>query len=169
MKDLFSVQDDVRRIVLGDGGNRKLRFEMEAMGDQVTVAVRASQGHIEASGVADDVLPVVEGLVTIAHGETLDASHSIVHEGISKSGRLHVHFYESDPEGMPIRSAPPVRMTSDVIIVVSAERCERFGLVFYRAANGAILTPCLKGYVPASCVLCVRQLPTNKVLWSSLS
>ena len=115
------------------------------------------------------MLPVAEDLVTVIHSTTLAAARSISHEGISKAGRLHVHFYESDLEGRPTRPHPPVRLTSEVIIVVSAERCGRFELVFYRASDGVILNPDLEGMVANECILCVRRLPDYEVLWSSLS
>ena len=170
MKDLFATQGEVRQIIRGDGGNHKLRgVEIGVMEGRTTVAVRASQWHSAASGVADDILPVAEVVATFAHGATLEAALSIAHEGISKAGRVHVHFYESDLEGRPSMCTPPVEMSSGVIIVVSAERCGRFGLDSYKAADGAILTPGLRGFSPASCVLCVRQFPTYKVLWSALS
>ena len=55
------------------------------------------------------------------------------------------------------------------IIVLSAEKCERCGMEFYRAPNGAILTTGLNGLPPASCVQCVRRLPDYKVLWLTMS
>ena len=107
--------------------------------------------------------------MTLIHGATLAAANSIVREGISQAGRLRVHFYESDLEGRPKSSHPPGRLTSEVIIVVSAEKCARFGMVCYRASNGAILGPGLGGVVPTECILCVRRLPDYAVLWSPLS
>ena len=71
------------------------------MADQTAVALRAAQWHIGASAAAGNVLPVDEYLFAIAHGTTLHAAHTIVHEGISRSGRMRVHFYEIDMEGRP--------------------------------------------------------------------
>ena len=167
--DLFASEDDIRKIARGDGGNVELRFEMGMMADQVTAAIRAAQGHGEASGVADDVLPVAGNLMTLVHGTTLTAAKSIVHSGISRSGRLHVHFYEIDLEGRPVSSTPMVRLTSEVLVVVSAEKCERYGMAFYRSPNGVILTPGLGGFVPNECILRVRNFPNYKVLWSAMS
>ena len=142
---------------------------MGVMNDRATVAIRASQGHIEKSGAADDVLPVAEDLMTIIHGTTLAADRSIVHDGLSKAGRLHVHFYESDLEGRPVETVPPAKLSSESIVVVSAEKCDRFGLVCYRAANGVISTPGVDGVVPAQCILCVRRVSDYAALWFSLS
>ena len=133
------------------------------MQDQTTVAISASQGHCASRGVACDMLPVAEDLVTAIHGETLAAAHSISHNGISKDGRLHIHFYESDLDGRPTVCAPPIRLNTVVIIVASAEESGRYGLALYKASAGAISTPGLDGFAPASCILCVRQLPSSKV------
>ena len=87
-RELFGTQEDVRKIARGEGGNNKMRFEIGTMYAQATVAIRASQGHSSSSGVADDVLPVAENLLTIIHGTTLAAAQSIVHSGISKGIRI---------------------------------------------------------------------------------
>ena len=112
IRELFATRREILQIVRGDGGNHKLRFEMRSMQDKTTVSVRASQGNSASSGVADDMLPVADDLVTLFHGATLVAAHSIVHDGV---------------------------------------------------------TPGLGGFVPASCILCVRQLPSYKVLRPTLS
>ena len=54
-------------------------------------------------------------------------------------------------------------------IVLSAEKCERYGSTFYKAPNWVILTPGLNGFAPASCILCGRQLPSYKAMWSTLA
>ena len=167
--ELYAKQEDIRHVVRGLGGNNKLMFEIGAMEDNVTVAIRAAQGHSHGSGVSDDVLPAAEDLLTLVHGATLKAAKSIAVEGIMRGDRIHVHFYESDSEGRPVDSTPPVRLTSEVIVAVSAEKCERSGLVFHRAPNGAILTAGLDGVVPAECILCVRWVSDYAVLWSSMS
>ena len=158
--ELFATQSDIRQIVRGDGGNHKLRFETWSTQDQTTATIRAPHGHSASVGVADDVLPLAGDLVTIAHGTTSADAQSIVHDGISRAGRLRIHFYEIDLGGRPTPCVPPVRQTSEVIIAASAEKCERYGLVFYKASDGVISTPGLGGFVPASCILCVRQLPS---------
>ena len=43
LRKLFASQDDIRRIVRGDGGNTKFRFEMGLMADRETVSIRAAQ------------------------------------------------------------------------------------------------------------------------------
>ena len=169
MQELFATQEDIRHAVRGLGGNNKLRLEMGVMKDRSTVAIRAAQGHSMQSGVAEDALPVAEGLMAIIHGTTLAAAKSIAHEGISKAGRMHVHFYESDMEGRPVATVPRAKLVSEVILVVSAEKCERFGLVFYRASNGVILTPGVDGMVHPQFILCVRRVSDYSLLWSALS
>ena len=146
MGKLFANQGDVRNIVRCGGDNLRLRFGMGAMSYQMTGAIRAAHGHIESSGVSGNVLPVAGDFIAIAHDATLRASHSIARAGISKAGRLQVHFYESDLEGRPDPPLSDGALTSQLIIVAPAEKCERFGMLFYRAPNGAIVTPGLNGF-----------------------
>ena len=168
--DLFASLDEVRRIVRGVGGNNKGRFEIGVMKDNHTPAIRDAQGHSQASGVADDILPLADGLVTLVHGATYKAARSIVKEGISKMDRLRVHLYESDLEGRLIRNDAKLRPSTEVIAVVSAERCERYGLIFHKSSNGVILTSGGEdGMIPADCILRIRQLPDYNVLWSSMA
>ena len=101
MRELFSSQTDVRNIVRGDCGNLKLRFEMGTMSDQPTAAIRAAQGHSEASVGSYNVLPVAYDLITVVRGTTPREARAIVRGGISKAGRLRGHFYEIDLEGRP--------------------------------------------------------------------
>ena len=121
LRELFASREDIRRIVRGGGGNNKFRFEMAMLADRATVTFREAQGHIASSGVSGDISPVAEDLVTLIPGATLTEVKSIVCEGISRVGRLRVHFYESGLEGRPTEAAPPVRLTSEAIIVASAE------------------------------------------------
>ena len=136
LQEMFATHDEVRNVVRGSGGNYKLRFEIGVMGDMETVAIRASQCHSASSGVADNILPVVGNLVSIVHGTTLNAAKSIVHEGISKADRLHIHFYESDLEGRVIQTTPRISRRSEVTVVVSDGRCAKMGMVFTRRRMG---------------------------------
>ena len=169
LRELCANKDDVRNIARGDGGNVELRFEMGMMADKVAVAIRAAQGHSEVSGVSDDVLQVAGNLKTLIHGTTLAAARSIVDGGISRSGRRHVHFYECDLEGRHVDIKPSAKLTSEAAVVLSAAKCARYGMAFYRATNGAILTPGLDGFAPKECILCVRRLPDYNALWSAMS
>ena len=101
IQSLIATNEDIRRIVRGAGGNRKLRSQIGTMRGQAAVSIRASHGQSASGGVSDDFLPVAEDLVTAAHGTSLVAARSIAQSGISKSGGLHVHFYEGDLEGRP--------------------------------------------------------------------
>ena len=67
-RDLFATQSAIRHIIRGDGGNHKLCFEIGATKGQTTVAIRSAKGHSAFLGVADDIVPVVGDLVTVAHG-----------------------------------------------------------------------------------------------------
>ena len=170
MTILFATLGEVKRIVRGTGWNNKGRFEIGVMRDGHTTAIRSAQGHSQSSGVADDILPLADGLVTLIHGATYRAARSIVKEGISKMDRLRVHLYESDLEGRPIRDDAKMRVSSEVIAEVSAERCERYGLIFHKSSNGVILTSGGEdGTIPADCILRIRQLPEYNVLWSSMA
>lgn len=72
-------------------------------------------------------------------------------------------------EGSPDPPLSRGQLSTEVIVAVSDGKCERRVPVFYRAPNGAIMEPGINGYVPASCIICVRRLPDYKVLWSHLS
>ena len=135
----------MRKIVRGDGGNHKLRFEMGVMGDHDTGAIRASQCHSESPGAADDILPAAEDLLTISHGTSLQAEKPIAHGGISKDERLRIHFYEGDLEGRAAQNIPRPKLISEVIVVASAAKCDRLGMVSYKAPRGAILKPGIHG------------------------
>ena len=53
--------------------------------------------------------------------------------------------------------------------MASAEKCERFGMVLYKAPNGEILAPGLNEFAPASCILRAGRLPDYKGTWSTMS
>ena len=139
--DLRATRDGIRRIARGGGGNDKMGFDLRLMGDGETNAIRASQCHSRESGVGEDVLPVAEFLETLIHGTTLVVAKKTVGGVIHRRGRLHVHLWESDMAGKPLGHRNELRTSPEVVIVLSAERCERYGLVFYRSSNGAIVTP----------------------------
>ena len=152
--DLWSSQEDVRRVIRGEGENWKRRFGIGVIEQSSEIAVRACQGHSAKSGIRDYVLPVIEGLGVLMHGATLSAAKQIAKEGFPRQGRFHIHFYECDMGGKPLIRKERVRASSEAIIVVAAGRCENLGIVFYRAPNGVILSAGLSGITPPDCVLC---------------
>ena len=169
LRDLRATQKDVRRVVRDEGGNWKKRFELGAMELTNDISVRACQCHSAKYGVRDDVLPATEGLGVLMHGTSLSAAKQIAQEGLCRQDRLHIHFYECDLGGNPLSSRESVRGSSEVIIIVSEEKCENLGIVFYRAPNGVILSAGLSGITPSGRFLCVRRLPCYEVLWSQLT
>ena len=60
------------------------------------ISVRACQGNSAKSGVIADVIPAIEGLGVLAHGATLAAAEIIAKDGLSRQGRLRMHFYDCD-------------------------------------------------------------------------
>ena len=159
IRQLFASREDISRISSGDGGNAKSRREMGMAEDRETVAIGEAHVHIEASGVAANILPVSDDLMTLMDGETLTAAKSIAHDGIARAGRIRVHFYESDLEGRPSEMTPSAGRTSEVIVLASGGKCVRYGMARYRASDGVILTPGLEGMVPTHRILRARRLP----------
>ena len=72
-------------------------------------------------------------------------------------------------EGRVIQTPPRITLESGAIAVVSAENARDWGMAFYKASNGVILTPGKHGFVPGAFVFFVRELPTYKVLRSAMS
>ena len=129
--NLRATRDDIRQIVRVAGGNNKKRSELGLMRDGVTDAIRAAQGHIHQCGVRGDVLPAAEYLETLIHGATLATAKMIADGGIHRRDRLHVHLRGSDMAGRPLDHRNKRRASSDVVIAVSAGKCERYGIIFY--------------------------------------
>lgn len=109
--------------------NDKQRFAFDETGTRI----RANQGH---STEVDLQLEPAEPPAALYHGTSADRVAAILHDGLSKMKRHHVHL------SVDIATATKVgsRHGKPVILKVDAAAMRRAGIVFYLSANGVWLT-----------------------------
>lgn len=112
--------------------------------------IRASQGHSMDHIDADALLELLDApLPVCVHGTYLKCWDAISAEGLCRMARNHVHCAVGLPgEGGVISG---MRGSVDLVVYVDMARAmEEGGIVFYRSANGVILTPGVgpRGVVP---------------------
>jgi putative RNA 2'-phosphotransferase len=109
--------------------NDKQRFGFDETGERI----RANQGHsVEVDLKLDPVVPPE----ILYHGTSTDRVDTILHDGLSRMSRHHVHLSETVPTATAVGS----RHGKPVVLVVESGRMHRAGLVFYRSDNGVWLT-----------------------------
>ena len=115
--------------------NEKKRFQLN---DDET-QIRANQGH---SVSVDLGLNQMEPPAVLFHGTTVRFGEAIMHEGIQKMKRHHVHL------SADIETAQKVGMRHGKVLIleVDAQRMHQDGHVFYRSENNVWLVES----VPAS-------------------
>ena len=115
---------------------------------------------------------MIASLEYVAHGATFEAAAQIVESGLYRQGRLHIHFYECDRRGN-IPHGMRVRHGSEVVIVLSARHCVDGGIVFYKAANEAIVSEGIRGVIGAQYFCFIHKAhrnPVNRtVIWERQS
>lgn len=106
--------------------------------------IRANQGHSLDNIIDSEKLLTVitpEQLKTInciVHGTYLDAWKQIQTKGyLSRMNRQHIHF----AQGMPGEVVSGMRKSCQVYIYMNAAKCANEGIVFYKSANGVLLSP----------------------------
>jgi len=130
--------------------------------------VRANQGHTMRV-VQDDKLlkPVTapEEIDCCVHGTYLNAWQQIVASGgISRMQRNHVHFAPRLPGSEEVISG--MRPDCEVGVFVSATSAMAAGILFFRSANGVILTAGnTKGMVPLEHIEKAIRLQDGTILW----
>ena len=128
------TENDAKRIVNGEGGNFKMRFEWGEMksGER---ALRTPQGHSKGSGVTFDYLPRLRKPGLLVHGTSLENAYAICTNGVSRVDRMHIHL------GRMVNSKPVgLRHGLQVAIVIDGDLRESDGIVIYQAANQVVLT-----------------------------
>ena len=108
--------------------------------------IQATQGHSRELGVSEDALPVDEEVLYVAHETSMEASGDIVVNGLSRCGRLRVHFRARDSSG-ELRETSQMRLGTQVSIAVSAAHAREEGLVCYRSSNNVILSAGQQGVI----------------------
>ena len=138
MKALSATRGEVHRIVYGDGGNFKKRFELCQM-ENAKSAIRPSQGHSAHAVVSSDYLEGIGNHGRVAHGSSLGNAISICERGLGRMDRLHIHLGRmiKDRKG---ERAEGIRGNADDGLVFDGSECRQKGVIFYRSANDVILT-----------------------------
>lgn len=125
----------------------KQRFHLKENDDGV-LCIRANQGHSMDFIQSDELLVEMtpEELATepvIVHGTYFKAWETIRKEGLRRMKRNHIHFATALPRDGTAVSG--MRNSSQVYIYVDGPKCAADGIVFYKSANGVILTSGVDG------------------------
>ena len=118
--------DDLAEIV---ARCNKQRFAV----DQTGTRIRANQGH---SVELDLDLQPAEPPAVLYHGTGESAVPSILHEGLRKMRRHHVHLSRDSETATRVGT----RHGRTVLLTIDAAAMARAGQVFYVSANGVWLT-----------------------------
>ena len=164
MRELGASTEEIHRIVGGDGGNFKKRFELGHMMNGKP-AVRTSQGHSAHAGVTSDYLEDIGGPGRIVHGTSIESAEIICSRGLGRMDRLHIHF------GKMIRSRKGekpagIRGNAEAGIVFDGAECIQRGVRFHRSANDVILTEGLDGRLPPDLVVKVFTVHDGRVVYT---
>ncbi len=109
--------------------NSKQRFSFDSTGARI----RANQGH---STEVDLQLEPVEPPAVLYHGTHHRAADAVVHTGLQRMSRHHVHL-SSD---IPTAETVGARRGRPVIFRIDAAGMRAAGHLFYRSENGVWLT-----------------------------
>jgi len=186
----FTVED-VERVVRE---NDKQRFKLEYK-DNV-LCIRANQGHSIKDVQSNQLLSLLtkqelsNPQLSIIHGTTRKAWEGyIIHEGLKRMTRNHIHFATSVPsssssssssseavDGMedevpiptkvtPIKSG--IRTKSEIYIYINGTKCALDNVPFYHSDNGVILTAGMNegGVLPTKYFAKVVDAQSGKILW----
>ena len=151
MRALGATREEVHRIVHGDGGNYKMRFELGVM-DNGKAAIRTSQGHSIHAGVSSGYLGERGNPGRVVRGASLSDAVSICESGLGRMDRVHIHLGRTIKDGRGERPGG-IRNHTEVGIVFDGTECRQRGVVFRRSANGVILTEGLDGVLPGDLVV----------------
>ena len=156
------AENEVKRIVNGEGGNFKMRFEWGKMKNGER-ALRTPQGHSKGSGVTSDYLPILQNPVVLVHGTSLENAQGICTNGVSRVDRVHIHL------GRMMNSKPVgIRHGSQVAILVGGNLCEADGIPIYQAANRVVLTEGRNGVLPPKYITQAYEIETGRVLFNAV-
>lgn len=149
---LKTTPDVVERIVTT---NDKQRFQM----DSARKHMRAVQGHtmeqITEEGLMEKLTLQTAPLVA-HHGTYLSVLEAIRQTGLSRMSRKHIHLATAIDSS---RVLSGMRRSCEVVITINVHQAIRDGFVFYRSANGVILTPGdAQGKIPTSYFVNVQIL-----------
>lgn len=109
--------------------NNKQRFAI----DPATNKIRANQGH--SISIDADLRPVAPPDI-LYHGTAVRHLGSILKEGLTKGGRLHVHLSKDRSAAREVGA----RHGTPVILEINAGKMHEDGFVYYVSDNGVWLT-----------------------------
>ncbi|XP_074087282.1 tRNA 2'-phosphotransferase 1 isoform X2 [Macrotis lagotis] len=145
--------EDVYRVV---ETNEKQRF---ALRPGPPVSIRANQGHsLQVSDLELTPLSTSQDLPPIlVHGTYWRHWPSIRQEGLSRRGRTHIHLSSGLPGDLHVLSG--MRQDCEVAVVIDGPLALAEGILFFRSANGVILTPGdARGFLPPKYFKAALQL-----------
>ncbi|XP_004596930.2 tRNA 2'-phosphotransferase 1 [Ochotona princeps] len=130
--------EDVQRVVATNG---KQRFTLQPGDPKSGPLIRANQGH--SLQVPDLELTPLETPQTLpqvlVHGTFWKHWPSILLQGLSCRGRMHIHLASGLPGDPSVVSG--MRLNCEVAVFIDGPRALADGIQFFRSANGVILTP----------------------------
>ncbi|XP_040184975.1 tRNA 2'-phosphotransferase 1 isoform X2 [Rana temporaria] len=131
----FSL-NDIERIV---GSNDKQRFTLRSSDPEGKLEIRANQGHslqveVELSPLGTELPPQA------IHGTYVRHWPSILHSGLSRMSRTHIHLSTELPgEGNKVISG--MRRDCEVAIFIDLPKAIADQIPFFWSANHVLLTP----------------------------
>ncbi|XP_072495053.1 tRNA 2'-phosphotransferase 1 isoform X2 [Notamacropus eugenii] len=133
----FSL-DDVHRVV---ETNEKQRFAWHPGPPGSWGFIRANQGHsLQVTDLELTPLRTPQDLPPIlVHGTYRRHWPSIRQEGLSRRGRTHIHLSPGLPGEPHVLSG--MRQDCEVAVFINGPLALAEGILFFRSANGVILTP----------------------------
>mmetsp|Transcript_5699 Transcript_5699/g.13118 ORF Transcript_5699/g.13118 Transcript_5699/m.13118 type:complete len:239 (-) Transcript_5699:342-1058(-) len=154
--------DDLQSIVASCA---KQRFSLVQEGR--TWWIRANQGHTVPGIDPDQLLtPVTDAaeLPVVIHGTYHKFLPLILEGGLCRMSRNHIHFAAAMPGEDGVISG--MRSSCQVTIYLNTQSAMDLGCLFYRSANGVILSAGLgeRGTIPASCFDKVVDNKTGKAM-----
>lgn len=139
-----ATDESIGEVVRND---KKSRYEFS----QDRTKIRAVQGHSVDVDVGLTPILVPEDLPeVIVHGTYRDVWPAIRSQGLNRMNRQHIHFAQSIPStssGEQISGISGLRLSAEVYIFIDGQRSLACGIPFYKALNGAILSPGIDGTI----------------------
>lgn len=144
MKQVGASEAIVRQIV---ETSDKQRFRLDEVNGVWMIG--ANQGHSKDIGAKIDNSKLMERIVSpvdlCVHGTYKKIISTILETGLKPMSRTHIHFASGYPEDNGVISG--ARNSSNVFIELNMEQALADGMIFYRSANGVILTEGIGGVV----------------------
>lgn len=123
----------------------KKRFRLDKVNGVWMIG--ANQGHSKEIGkkINFDKLmeKITEPIELCVHGTYSKFINSIKQTGLNKMERTHIHMATGFPDDQTVISG--ARSSANVFILIDMEKALADGIVFYRSANGVILTSGVNG------------------------